>query len=106
MKSLCYFNRYGCCDVAISDQGREFVNHLEQELFHLTGTNHRITSDYHPQTNGLTEHFNQKLQTALIKMVIEEQNDWDEHLPAVLFAYRTSQQCATETTPFEVMYCR
>ena len=86
--------RFGCCDITISDQGREFVNSIEKELFSLTGTEHRITSAYHPQTNGLTERFNQTLQTALMKMVNEEQNDWDEHLPAVLFAYRTSQQRA------------
>ena len=60
----------------------------------------------HPQTNGLTERFNQTLQTALMKMVNEEQNDWDEHLPAVLFAYHMSQQWAIKMTPFEVMYCR
>ena len=72
----------------------------------LTGTEHRITSAYYPQTNGLTERFNQTLQTALMKMVNEEQNDWDKHLPAVLFAYRTSQQRAIKMTAFEVMYCR
>ena len=82
------------------------MNNLEEELFRLTGTEHRVTSAYHPQTNGLTERFNQTLQTALMKMVNDDQNDWDEHLPAVLFAYRTSQQRAIKMTPFEVMYCR
>ena len=84
--------RFGCCEITISDQDREIVNHLEEELFRLTGMEHQITSAYHPQTNGLTERFNHTLQTALIKMVNEEQNDWDKHLPAVLFVYRTSQQ--------------
>ena len=63
-------------------------------------------SAYHPQTNGLTERFNQTLQTALLKVVNETQTDWDEHLPAVLFVYRTSQQKATKLTPFEMMFCR
>ena len=81
--------------MVISDQGREFVNSVKAELFALTGTEHRITSAYHPQTNGLTERFNQTLQTALIKIVNENQNDWEEHLSAVLFAYRTAVQKAT-----------
>ena len=101
-----YLNRFGCCEVVISDQGREFVNQIQDELYRLTGTKHRVTSAYHPQTNGLTERFNQTLQTALLKLVNDTQTDWDEHLPAVLFAYRTSQQKATRLTPFEVMFCR
>lgn len=74
----------------ISDQGREFVNKVKAELFALTGMEHRVTSAYHPQTNGLTARFNQTLQTALIKLVSENQTDWEDHLSAVLFAYRTA----------------
>ena len=66
--------------VIISDQGCEFVNQIQEELYRLTGTEHRVTSAYHPQTNGLTERFNQTLQTALLKVVKETQTDWDEHL--------------------------
>ena len=99
-------HRFGCCEVLISDQGREFVNRVKEELFHLTGTEHRVSSTYHPQMNGLTERFNQTLQTTLLKVVNECQNDWDEYLPALLFAYHTSVQKATKLSPFEVMFCR
>lgn len=75
-------------------------------MFRLTGTEHRVTSAYHPQSNGLTERFNQTLQTTLMKVVNDTQSDWDDHLPAVLFAYRTSIQKTTKLTPFEMMYCR
>ena len=96
----------GCCKVLISDQGREFVNEVNDELLHLTGTDHRIAPAYHPQTNGLIERFNQTLQVSLVKLINNSQNDWDEHLPAVLFAYRTSVHKATKLSPFEMMYCR
>ncbi|KAL5517397.1 hypothetical protein EMCRGX_G002938 [Ephydatia muelleri] len=43
---------------------------------------------------------------SLIKVVNSSQDDWDEHLSAVLFAYQTSVQKATKLTPFEIMYCR
>ena len=101
-----YTYRFGCCEVVISDQGREFVNKVKEALFELTGTQHRVTSAYHPQTNGLTERFNQTLQTSLLKVVNDSQNDWDVHLPPILFAYRTSQQRETKLSPFEIMYCR
>ena len=81
----------------ISDQGREFLNELNKQFFFFTKTEHRVTSAYHPQTNGLTERFNQTIQRALVKFV----NDWDEKLDGVLFAYRTSEQASSNVTPFE-----
>ena len=54
----------------ISDQGREFVSKVKEALFELTGTQDRVTSAYHPQTNALTEQFNQTLQTSLLKVSI------------------------------------
>ena len=61
LKWRAFFLRFGCCSVMISDQGSEFV---KVELFALTGTEHHATSAYHPQSNGLTERFNQTLQTS------------------------------------------
>ena len=56
--------------VVVSDQGCEFVNKLSEHLYHLTNTHHRISTAYHPQTNGLVERFNQTLQRALLKLGI------------------------------------
>ena len=49
------FLRHGTPKIVISDQGREFVNGVIDELFALTKAKHRITAAYHPQTNGQTE---------------------------------------------------
>ena len=102
---LCFF-RFGCTKVIISDQGREFVNKINKTLFKKLKTKHRICTAYHPQTNGLVERFNQTLQRSLVKLVNKEQNNWDEYIDGVLFAYRTSVQKSTRFTPFEIMYCR
>ena len=82
------------------------MNELREELFCLTGTEQRVTSAYHLQSNGLTERLNQTLQMSLLKVVNDTQSDWDDHLPAILFAYHTSVQKAIKVTPFEVMYLR
>ncbi len=84
--SICT-SRFGSTEVIISDQGREFINAVTKYLFSLTGTEHRISSAYHPQTNGLVERFNQTLQKSLLKLVKKEQDDWDEYIDGVLFAY-------------------
>ena len=72
----------------------------------MTKTEHRISSAYHPQTNGMVERFNQTLQRSLVKFVNDNQNDWDEKIDGVLFAYTTSQQKSTNHSSFELMYCR
>ena len=89
-----------------SDQGREFINSLNDKLFKLTGVQHIISAAYHPQTNGLDERFNQTLQRALLKMVNENENQWDKFLDSVLFAYRTSRQASTKYSPFFLMFGR
>lgn len=38
----------------ISDRDRDFTSHLWQELFRLTGTTLKMSSSYHPQTDGQT----------------------------------------------------
>ena len=70
----------------------------------LSGTDHRFTSAYHPQSNGLCEQLNQTLQNILLKRVNDNQDDWDELLPAVLFAIRTSKQKSTQYSPFQLMF--
>ena len=59
--------RHGVAEIVMSDQGFEFVNKVNQKLFELTGTDHRISSAYHPQTNGLDERFYLTIQQALLK---------------------------------------
>ncbi|KAK3752966.1 hypothetical protein QZH41_005123 [Actinostola sp. cb2023] len=57
------------------------------KMSYTTGTEHRVTSAYHPQSNGLDERFNQTLQRTLRKCVNEQQDNWDEAIDDILFAY-------------------
>lgn len=50
--------RLGCMGMLISDQGREFVNSIIDNLTEQFQTCHRISSAYHPQTNGQRERDN------------------------------------------------
>ena len=40
--------RYGVAKIVMSDQGQEFVNRVNEELFKLCGTDYRISAVYHP----------------------------------------------------------
>ena len=59
--------RHGACKVTISDQGGEFVSHVNTAFMNLTGISHIITSAYHPQANGEVERFNRTTQETFLK---------------------------------------
>lgn len=81
---------------------------MNDELCRLSGVESRLTSAYHPQTNGLDERWNQTLQHQLLKFVEKEQfeSEWDLYLDSILFSYRVSQQDSTRYSPFFLVYGR
>lgn len=80
---------------------------VNDQLCKLTGVESRITSAYHPQSNGLDERFNQTLQRQLLKYIAgDEQSNWDLYLDSILFSYRISKQSSTKFSPFYLMYGR
>ncbi|KAL5479399.1 hypothetical protein EMCRGX_G022919 [Ephydatia muelleri] len=91
--------RFGAPEIVIPNQGREFVNEITRQLYLITKTEHRLSSAYHPQTNGLTERFNQTLSLCLAKMVDEDQKNWDVKIETVLMGYRASCQASTKYSP-------
>jgi len=97
--------RHGCPKIILSDRGTHFKNELVEQLCDKFKINHKLSSPYHPQTNGLVERFNRTLCESLAK-VIERENQWDEYIESVLFAYRTTKHSTIGQTPFYMMYGR
>jgi hypothetical protein len=75
-------------------------------LCYRLGVRHRLSTAYHPQTNGLVERFNRTLCEMLAKYSNEWKQDWDMFLPSALFAYRTLRQNTTRYEPFYLTYGR
>lgn len=101
-----YISLFGAPKTIISDQGKEFVNSIIKELLELAGTEHRITSAYHPQTNGQVENFNKTLANCLRKHAENNPKEWNIWIPYVLMAYRSRVHATTKRTPFELMFGR
>ena len=62
--------------IQINDQGKEFVNEVSENLHEMTGTEQRITSAYHPQSNGLCELQNHTIKDSLVKVQEEKPREW------------------------------
>lgn len=63
-----------------------------------------MTTPYHPETDVLTERFNQTFVQMLRKFVSDTGSDWDQWLPYLLFAYREVPQASTGFSSFQLMY--
>ncbi|GFW25764.1 transposon Tf2-8 polyprotein [Trichonephila clavipes] len=98
--------RHGAPRVIITDRGAVFRSRLVSSLVDLCNIDHRFTTAYHPQTNGLTERFNKTLADMLSMYADVEQKNWDEILPFVTFAYNTAKQETTGFTPFYLLHGR
>ena len=96
--------RYGACYINITDQERYLNNQIYSEFYWLTGTQHRITTAYHPQSNGLVERSHRTIDDMNHKQVTPPDVSWLEILDSVLFAIRVSRHCSTKTSPFEILY--
>jgi hypothetical protein len=97
--------RHGCPKVILTDRGAHFNNKIVDGLCGKFKIKHKLSSPYHPETNGLVERFNRTLCESLAKVTGNEE-DWDQHIQQVLFAYRTMKQNTIKRTPFYMMYGR
>jgi len=78
---------HGLLKSIISDHGPQFIAHFTQELYHLLGIKLASFTAWHPQTDGQTEHVNQKLDQYLWLFVNEQQDDWYNLLPIAEFQH-------------------
>ncbi|KAK2887926.1 hypothetical protein Q8A73_019374 [Channa argus] len=100
------FSRFGVPEELHSDQGRNFESRLFAEVCQRLGVRKTRTTPLHPQSDGLVERFNRTLATQLAILTSRHQKDWDQHLPLVLWAYRTAVQESSQCTPATLMFGR
>jgi hypothetical protein len=98
--------RHGAPKRLLSDRGTNFMSQFLSNVCNILGTERNFTTAYHPQTDGLTERFNKTLADMISMYVSTDNRDWDECLPYILFAYRTSMQESTLEKPFYLLYGR
>ena len=84
-----------------SDQGREFENKVMHELCLLGGSHKTKTTPYHPESDGLVERFN---RTLLMMLAMNTKDDWDDLLPPVMMAYRSSVHESSGFNPYRLMF--
>src|SRR3954464_980924 len=79
------FCRFGIPRAIISDQGTHFCNRTMEALLRKYGVVHRVSTAYHPQTNGQAEISNREIKQVLEKMVQPNRKDWSRRLEYALW---------------------
>lgn len=89
----------------VSDRDRIFTSQFWKEMFqHVQGTQLRMSSARHPQTDGQTERVNQQIECYLRCFVSTHPSKWSKWLSLCEYWYNTNWHSATAKSPFEIIY--
>ena len=95
---------HGLPESIVSDRGPQFAAELTRELNRILGIKTKLSTVFHPQTDGQMERMNQELEQYLQFFIEYRQKDWPEWLAAAEFAVNNKVHTATKVSPFMANY--
>jgi hypothetical protein len=76
-----FFAEHGFPRYVTSDRGSQFTGAFWKRFCQILGVEQRLSTAYHPETDGSTERANQEVQNYVRHFCNTQQNDWDDLLP-------------------------
>ncbi|TKA73877.1 hypothetical protein B0A49_11860, partial [Cryomyces minteri] len=95
---------HGLPSSVVSDRGPQFVAQFWQSLCTRLGTKARLSSAYHPESDGQTENANGVMEQYLRAHVSYLQDDWVDWLPMAEFTANNAPSATTQVSPFYANY--
>jgi hypothetical protein len=108
--ALIFFNHWYCenglpKDI-ISDRDKLFISKFWRALHKLTGVKLKLSSSYHPQTDGSSERTNKTINQCIRYHVRRNQKGWVRALPRVQFDIMNSVNASTGFSNFQIRFGR
>ena len=91
---------HGLPQTIVSDRGPQFASTLWQQMCSRLGIDRRMSTAFHPQTEGQRGRMNASLEQYLRVFVNHQQDDWVKWLPLAEFAANDGVSETTKCTPF------
>ncbi|KAK3204109.1 hypothetical protein GRF29_106g1840700 [Pseudopithomyces chartarum] len=98
------FAEHGPPEEFITDRDKLFTSKYWDTFTAELGTNRKLSTSFHPQTDGQTERTNQTLEQYLRFYVNKQQDNWVELLPTAQLAYNSARSGTTGYSPHYANY--
>ncbi|KAM4064623.1 integrase core domain-containing protein [Hirsutella rhossiliensis] len=95
----CHYRFHGMPRSIVSDRGSNWLSRFWKRFCRLAGVTQKLSTAYHPQTDGGPERMNQEIEAYLRAYVSYVQDDW-ENCPAAQLALNNRESAATKISPF------
>ena len=96
----CWVRHHGIPTAITSDRGTNWTSTFWRTFCELVGVRQRLSSAYHPQTDGGPERMNQEVQAYLRAFINQQQSDWKRWLPVAQLALNGRYQAGLGMSPF------
>ncbi|XP_021730793.1 uncharacterized protein LOC110697721 [Chenopodium quinoa] len=90
----------------VSDKDSRFLSKFSKSVQQNFGTTLKMSTTFHPATDGQYERTIQTLEDMLRSCVLDYQNGWEDSLDLVEFSYNNSYHASIGMAPFEALYGR
>ena len=90
----------------ISDRGAQFTAQFWRYFQKGLGSKVNLSTSFHPQIDGKTEHTIQTLEYMFIACVIDFKGNWDGHIPLIEFSYNNNYHSSIQMAPYDAFYER
>ena len=98
------FSRFGVPKSIVSDRGSLFTSKYWETMCYYLTIKRKLSTAFHPQTDGQTERLNQVLECYLRCYLNDEQNNWAELLSGAEWTINNSKNSTIGAVPFQVVY--
>ena len=95
---------HGIQDSLVSDRGSIFTSHFWSSLSNMMNMKQKLSTAYHPQTDGQTERMNQTIEQYLRIFCNYLQDNWSSLLSLAEFSYNNAHQPSINCSPFYANY--
>ena len=94
--------QHGLPSTVVSDRGLIFASNFLGELYKLLGIKRKMSTAFHPQTNGQMEWLNREINQYLRTYINNQQDEWVKWIKIAQFVWNSMVSEVTTNSPFGI----